>query len=305
MSTESSTATEVLIIGGSYAGLAAAMSLGRALRRVVVLDSGLPCNRQTPHAHNFLTQDGETPAAIRARGRAQVLAYPTVSLVADTAVAATRQGPDFVVTTAAGTTITACKLLFATGVADELPALPGFAECWGISVLHCPYCHGYEVHGQPLGVLGNGDTGFEFARLIRHWTPQLTLFTNGPATFNPEQQRQLGAAGVTVEQDQLTALEHEVGQLRQVHLSGGRPRALAALFAHVPFRQHCALPAALGCALTEAGHVQVDELQKTSVPGVYAAGDATTPLRAVAAAVAAGTKAGAFVNHELLRELAW
>ncbi|MCB2407976.1 NAD(P)/FAD-dependent oxidoreductase [Hymenobacter lucidus] len=302
---ENITQTEVLIIGGSYAGLAAAMSLGRALRRVVVLDSGQPCNRQTPHAHNFLTQDGETPAAIRERGRAQVLAYPTVTFVAEQAVAATRQPTGFAVTTAAGHTITARKLIFATGVRDLLPALPGFAECWGISVLHCPYCHGYEVHGQPLGVLGNGEIGFEFARLIRHWTPQLTLFTNGPATLTAEHTRQLRAAGIRVEEGEITQLVHESGQLQHLRLREGRSIERTALFARVPFEQSSPLPAALGCALTELGHLQVDEMQKTSVAGIYAAGDATTPMRAVAAAVAAGSKAGAMLNHELIAERVW
>ena len=146
---EDPTFAEVVIIGGSYAGLAAAMSLGRALRRVIILDSGQPCNRSTPHAHNFLTQDGETPSAIRAKARAQVLTYPTVTFLTGQAVAAVRRGPDFWVTTADNVVYRAPKLIFATGVRDQLPNLPGFAECWGISVLHCPYCHGYEVHGQP------------------------------------------------------------------------------------------------------------------------------------------------------------
>lgn len=299
---ENSTQTEVLIIGGSYAGLAAAMSLGRALRRVVVLDSGLPCNHQTPHAHNFLTQDGETPGAIRDRGRAQVLAYPTVSLVDGQAVAAVRQPTGFAVTTVAGLTIMARKLIFATGVRDLLPALPGFAECWGVSVLHCPYCHGYEVQGQPLGVLGNGDTGFEFARLIRNWTPRLTLFTNGLATFTAGQAQQLRAAGISIEEGEIARLAHESGQLQHILLRDGRALELTAVFARVPFEQHSLLPAALGCALTEMGHLQVDEMQKTSVAGIYAAGDATTPMRAVAAAVAAGSKAGAVLNHELIAE---
>ncbi|MET4107549.1 NAD(P)/FAD-dependent oxidoreductase [Hymenobacter sp. UYP22] len=297
---EPNSSVEVVIIGGSYAGLAAAMSLGRALRTVLVLDSGQPCNRQTPYSHNFLTQDGETPAAIRAKALAQVLQYPTVQVVQEQAMQAEKTPAGFLVTTASGQLIAAQKLIFATGIQDLMPALPGFAECWGISVLHCPYCHGYEVHGQPLGVLGNGDAGFMQARLIRNWTPQLTLFTNGPATLSPQQTLQLREAGIRTEETPLQALYHERGHLQQVVLQGGRQVPLAALFAHVPFRQHCELPVLLGCTLTESGHLQVDDWQKTSVPGVYAAGDATTPMRTVAVAVAAGTKAGAFVNHELL-----
>ncbi|MCB2378954.1 NAD(P)/FAD-dependent oxidoreductase [Hymenobacter sp. BT635] len=295
--------TEVLIIGGSYAGLSAALALGRARRRVVVLDSGQPCNRQTPHAHNFLTQDGEAPDVIRAKGRAQVLAYPSVTLVADEAITARQQGAGFVVTTAAGGTVTAAKLVLATGIKDLLPTLPGFAECWGVSVLHCPYCHGYEVSDQPLGVLGNGGLGFEFARLIAHWTPMLTLLTDGPSTLSPEQADQLLHHGIRIEQEPLRALEQQQGQLRAVVLASGRRVPLTALFARVPFALHSQLPVSLGCALTDTGLVQVDEMQRTSVPGVFAAGDATTPMRAVSMAVAAGGKAGAMLNHELITEL--
>ena len=132
-------------IGGSYAGLSAALSLGRAMRRVLMLDSGQPCNWQTPHSHNFLTQDGSPPAALAAVARAQVLAYPTVQLRNDLATGVT--GASFTVTTAAGPTVRAKKLLFATGICDLLPPVPGLATCWGISVIHCPYCHGYEYQG--------------------------------------------------------------------------------------------------------------------------------------------------------------
>ncbi|UOQ55687.1 NAD(P)/FAD-dependent oxidoreductase [Hymenobacter cellulosivorans] len=293
---------EVLIIGGSYAGLAAAMALGRARRRVIVLDSGRPCNQQTPHSHNFLTQDGETPEAIRSKARIQVLAYPTVTLLAGEAVAAARQGAGFVVSTAAGETIEAGKLIFATGVRDLLPATPGFAEAWGISVLHCPYCHGYEVRDEPLGVLGNGDMGFEFARLIHHWSPKLTLFTNGPATLTSEQTQRLHHHGIRIVEAEIQRLDHAAGYLRSVELATGAPVPLTALFARMPFELHCPLPLELGCTLTEMGHLQVDEMQRTSVPGIYAAGDATTPMRAVATAVAAGNKAGAMLNHELIGE---
>ncbi|RSK29888.1 NAD(P)/FAD-dependent oxidoreductase [Hymenobacter metallilatus] len=291
---------EVLIVGGSYAGLAAALSLGRALRSVLVLDSGQPCNRQTPRAHNFLTQDGEHPAVIRAQGLAQVQQYPTVSFRQDMALHIQKDGPEFVVTTESGQRIAARKLIFASGIRDMLPTLPGFAECWGISVLHCPYCHGYEVRGQALGVLSNGEPGYLQARLIRNWTPHLTLFTNGPSTLDATQTRQLYEQNIALVETPIQAVEHSQGRLHHLLLQNEVAVPLAAVFTHVPFEQHTALPARLGCAFTSAGHVQVDDWQRTSVPGVYAAGDATTPMRSVANAVAAGTKAGAFVNHELL-----
>jgi thioredoxin reductase len=294
---------DALIIGGSYAGLSAAMALGRSRRRVLLLDTGRPCNRQTPHSHNFLTQDGATPAALRAQALAQVLHYPTVELRADEALTASAL-PDggFRVETAAGASLTAPKLLLATGVIDLLPTLPGFAECWGISVLHCPYCHGYEVADQRLGVFGNGDMGFEFARLIHNWSPQLTLFTNGLSTLTEAQQQVLARHGIAVVETPLAGFDHAQGQLRAVQLADGTMHPLDAVFARVPFEQAGTLARQLGCAFTEMGHVQVDDFQRTSLPGVFAAGDATTPFRAVSAAVAAGSKAGALINMELIAE---
>jgi thioredoxin reductase len=176
-----------VIMGGSYAGLSAAMVLGRALRRVVIIDSGLPCNRQTPHTHSFITQDGATPAHIAAVAKGQVLAYPTVSFQTGTVVSVTGSATAFTVRTAASETIHARKVLFATGVRDQLPFISGFAECWGISVIHCPYCHGYEYRDQPTGILVNGPTALDFGKLIRNWTKKLTIFTNGGPQFSAVQ----------------------------------------------------------------------------------------------------------------------
>ncbi|RAK70606.1 NAD(P)/FAD-dependent oxidoreductase [Hymenobacter edaphi] len=291
---------DVLIIGGSYAGLSAALVLGRSLRRVLVLDAGRPCNRQTPHAHGFLTRDGTPPAELAALARAQLAAYPSVQLRAATAVRATAEAGGFRVDTAAGPAYAARKLLLATGLHDELPPVPGLAECWGISVLHCPYCHGYEVHGQPLAVLGNGDAGFEFARLLHHWSPDLRLLTNGPGTLSAEQAAHLAARGVAVIEEPLQAVEHQAGQLHHLRLAGGARLPLRALFARVPFRQASELGAQLGLALTPTGLLAADEFGRTAVPGLYVAGDNSSPMRQLAAAVANGSKAAAFINHELI-----
>lgn len=293
---------DVIIIGGSYAGLSAALALGRAIRQVVVLDSGQPCNRQTPHSHNFLTQDGSTPAAIAAVAREQVLAYPTVQLHQDAAVAAAGENNNFTVTTASGAVVHARKLLFATGIRDIMPVMPGFAECWGISVIHCPYCHGYEYRGQPTGILANGDVAAEMGVLIRNWSDKLTIFTNGPATLTPEQRQRLADRGVSIEEAPVRLLLHQAGYLTHLDLADGRTLPLTALYARLPFEQHCALPGDLGCMYSETDYLTVDNFQKTSVPGVYAAGDATSPMRAVAAAVAAGMMAGAMLNRELVFE---
>ncbi|ALI99346.1 NAD(P)/FAD-dependent oxidoreductase [Rufibacter tibetensis] len=299
---EERTDVDVIIIGGSYAGLSAAMALGRSLRKVLILDTGPPCNRQTPHSHNFLTQDGETPAAIAQKAREQVLAYPTVTFKAEEAVKATRQDNDFQVATASGATYRARKLIFATGIKDLMPDLKGFAECWGISVLHCPYCHGYEVHNQQWGILANGDMGFELVKLLYHWSPKLTLFTNGKPTFTPEQLEVLQKKQVAVEEKELAELLHDQGYVRQVVFTDGSTREVNAIFARPAFVQHCSIPQELGCQLTETGHLQADAFQRTTVPGVLAAGDATTMMRTVALAVAAGSMAGVMVNKELMEE---
>ncbi|GAB2779543.1 FAD-dependent oxidoreductase [Rhabdobacter roseus] len=292
---------EVIIVGGSYAGLAAAMTLGRSLRKVLVLDSQLPCNRQTPHSHNFLTHDGEVPAAITARATEQVLRYDSVQLRYDKAIEAGKEGEDFWVRTESGGTFRAPKVLFTTGVWDQMPAIEGFSDCWGISVLHCPYCHGYEVSHEALGVLANGEKAFDYVRLIHHWSHNLALFTNGPSQLTADQTQHLDSLGIDIVQPEVTSVVHENGYLSKVLLSDGSSRALRALYAHVPFVQHCDLPAQLGCQLTEQGYIQIDDFHTTTVPGVYAAGDNTTPMRAVWAAVAAGHKVGVFINTELIK----
>lgn len=293
---------DVIIIGGSYAGLSSALLLGRSLRRVLVLDSGKPCNRQTPHAHGFLTRDGETPARLAAIAREQVLAYPTVSLLNDTAVRAYRQADGFRVETQSGAQFSARKLVLATGVEDLMPDLPGFAECWGRSVLHCPYCHGYEVHGQPLGVLGNGDVGYEMATLIQHWSRDLTLFTNGPATLTESQRHVLDRLNVRVVEPEIASITHQDGFLTAIQFADGRSVPLTALFARVPFRQRHDLAGQLGCELTESGLITVTEFGETNVPGVCAVGDVSSQMRQLSMAVASGVKAAAWLNRELIAE---
>ena len=170
---------DVIIIGGSYAGLAAGMALGRAMRKVLIIDDGKPCNRQTPHSHNFITHDGEAPAAIAGLAKLQVSRYETVQFFKGLATNGIKTQYGFEITVASGKTFAAKKIIFATGIRDILPGINGLAAWWGISVLHCPYCHGYEVRHEKTGILGNGEFAFDFARLISNWTNDLALFTNG------------------------------------------------------------------------------------------------------------------------------
>jgi len=295
---------DVIIIGGSCAGLSAALVLGRSLRQVLIIDAGRPCNRQTPASHGFLTRDGETPAQLLATARQQLNHYPTVQLRAGT-VSRAEQTPDgFRVTTEPmddneGESFVSRKLL-ATGLFDIMPDLPGFAECWGRSVLHCPYCHGYEVHGQPLGVLANGDVGYEMATHIQHWAGQLTLFTNGPSILTATQQAILGQLNIPIIETPILAIEHQAGMLTGLLFDDGSQMHPAAVFSRVPFRQHTDLATQLGCTVAENGLIDVSEFGETTVPGVFAAGDATTLFRQVAFAVSNGSKAGVWINRELL-----
>lgn len=293
---------DVIIIGGSFAGLAAAMSLGRALKQVLIIDSEQPCNRQTPHSHNFITHDGETPAAIKAAAKKQVLLYSTVHYQTGVVTSVQGEYPNFAVHTADGNRHQALRIIFATGVKDIMPDIKGFAECWGISVIHCPFCHGYEYTGQATGILMNGDDAFGQARLISNWTSNLTIFTNGKSMLTEEQTVKLTAKNIRIVEDEISQLVHDKGYLKHILLAGGAIYPLAALYARPAFVQHCNIPAQLGCQLTDTGHLKTDELKRTTVQGVYAAGDNTTPMRSVALAVAAGTSAGAFIIHDIISE---
>jgi len=291
---------DVIIVGGSYSGLAAAMALGRALKRVLVIDSGKPCNRQTPFSHNFITHDGRAPGEISGLARRQVAAYETVEFFHGLAVSGTRTEGAFEIRVDSGERFRAKKLIFASGIRDIMPDIPGFAACWGISVLHCPYCHGYEVRNGTTGILGNGDYGFEFSQLISNWTKDLTLFTNGPSTLSPAQAAKLHTHNVRIVEGVIERLDHTDGRLENIVFADGTTHALKALYARVAFEQHCAIPEALGCELTEEGYIKVDASQNTTVPGVFACGDNATRMRTVAGAVAMGTTAGMMANREMI-----
>ena len=291
---------EIIIVGGSYAGLSAAMALGRSRRNVLVIDSGKPCNASAIQSHNFLTQDGESPTVIASVGKAQVLAYPTITFIEDFVVSTTGEDGNFQIGCASGKSYFSKKLIFAAGVKDLLPVTPGFKECWGKSIIHCPYCHGYEYVDQPTGILANGEVAFSFGQLIHNWTNKLTIFTNGSSLINKENTLKLGSLGVSIVTDEIVKFDHEDGHLNRVLLNNGISYSLNTFYARVPFEQHCSGILEIGCKLTDEGFVQVDELSKTNIPGIYAAGDCTTLFRSLAGAVASGSKAGAMVNHEII-----
>jgi thioredoxin reductase len=229
-----------------------------------------------------------------------VLKYPSVKWQHAFVDQAKANQDGFLISTTTGDVFSTKKLLLATGVKDQLLQIPGFAECWGISVLHCPYCHGFEVKNQVLGVMGNGEQGFEFARLIHHWSKNLTLFTNGPSSLQEDQTQYLNAKQIGIVETPIKELIHKAGQLEGIQLADGNIKSMQALFARVPFVLSGQLANQLGCTLNAQGLIQVDEFKKTNVPGVFAAGDNSSIFRALSAVIAAGTQAGAFINHELI-----
>lgn len=291
---------DVIIIGGSYAGLAAAMALGRALRSVLIIDGGKPCNRQTPHSHNFLTQDGSTPKMIADLAKAQVLHYPTIQWYEGLAMDVIRIKDGFEIETDDGQWFSAKKLVFATGIRDVLPSIPGLEQCWGISVLHCPFCHGYEVRQQPTVILGNGDSGFEMAALLSNWTHDLTVYTNGTSSFTEEQLQKMAAHAIRIEEEPIDRLIHHDGHVQQVLFNNGNTAAVQTMYVRAPFVQHSPLPEKLGCEFTPEGYIKTEVTQQTNIPDVFACGDNSSRMRTVANAIASGTTAGISLTKMLV-----
>jgi len=290
---------EVIIIGGSYAGLSAAMALGRSLRNVLIIDSGLPCNRQTPHSHNFITQDGERPHLIAEKAKEQVLRYHTVRFHSGLAVSGKKTEEGFVISTQSGESFAAKKLILATGIKDMLPGIKGFSECWGISVIHCPYCHGYEFRAQKTGILANGEKAFHIASLVKHLTDDVTILTLGKADFHAGQTARLAKHKIAIVEAGISEIVHANGHIKNVLFDDGTQRSFRAVYAAVPFTQHSDIPALLGCALTDQGYIKVDPFQQTTIDGVFACGDNTGNMRSVASSVYGGNLAGAMANKAL------
>ncbi|MDG0024634.1 NAD(P)/FAD-dependent oxidoreductase [Trinickia sp. Y13] len=293
---------DVIVVGGSFAGLSAAMQLARAKRRVLVLDDRRPRNRFAPHSHGFLGQDGKAPAEIIGEATAQLAAYPTARIVVREASKAERIGERFVVTQSDGTTLSADRLILATGVRDELPSLPGLEERWGLSVLHCPYCHGYEVGNKRLGVLATHALSVHQAVLVSDWGPT-TWFTQGIAQPTPEEAALLDTRNVLIEPTPVVEVIGASPNITGLRLTDGRIAAIDALFIAPRTRMASPLAAQLGCAFEEGpmgAVIRVDEWKQTSVPGVFAAGDASSMWSNATFASAAGVAAGVAAHRSLI-----
>lgn len=293
---------DVIVVGGSYAGLSAALALVRARKRVLIIDAGQRRNRFVRTAHNLLGQDGRTPEEIFRNARADVAAYPTATFIDGCAVAATASDHGFTVTLADGLAHLAARLVLAIGVEDDLPDLPGLRESWGNGVFHCPYCHGYEVAGQRLGVLAFDATATRLANMIPEWGPT-TFLTNGVVSLTASERDALEGRGVVIEDMAVSAVINSDRGVEGIRLSDGRMIGLDALFILTPTRLASPLAGQLGCAIDDTAvgpTIGVDTLGQTTVPGVFAAGDAAQFDKSLAGAVASGRLAGTMAHHSLL-----
>ncbi|MBB6377103.1 thioredoxin reductase (NADPH) [Pseudonocardia eucalypti] len=292
---------DVVVIGGGVAGLAAATMLGRSRRRVVVVDAGEPRNAPAEHLHGFLSRDGAAPTELLAAARREVRSYGG-ELTKGRAEGVDRlEGDGFAVRLDGGGRLTTRAVLVATGLRDELPEIPGLAERWGREVLHCPYCHGYEVRDRPLGVVGGENRPFTLhqAQLIRQWSGDVVFFPNRIELAEGERRR-LDARGVRVVEGEVARVVAGAGGGLGVELAGGRLVERAALFVGPRFAPRDGLLAGLGCARGEDGWVATDRTGRTSVDGVWAAGNVMDSPAQLINAAAQGSAAAVAVNHHLL-----
>jgi thioredoxin reductase len=288
---------DVVVVGGGAAGLSAALVLVRARRTVAVVDAGAPRNAPAAHMHGFLSRDGMPPRELLAAGRAEVAGYGG-SLIDDTVVAIE---PGFQVRLASGAHLRARRVLVATGLRDELPDIPGVRERWGRDLLHCPYCHGYEVRDQPLGVLGGSPEAVQHALLVRQWSPDIVLFPHTDAV-GPAQREQLTARGIRVVEGAVARLVVGNDQLQGVELAGGTVVPRTAVFVRPRFVPNADLLTGLGCAVDEHGWVDHDPVGRTSVAGVWVAGNAADPRAQVISAAGEGSAAAIALSADLVNE---
>lgn len=293
---------DAIIVGGSYAGMAAGLQLARARRQVLVIDAGQRRNRFAKASHGFLGQDGKPPEVIASEARMQLLAYPTVNWIDATAEHA-RGSSDAFSVTADGTSHQGRRLVLATGVVDELPEVPGLRERWGRSVFMCPYCDGYELNQGRIGVLAADARSFHHAMMLPDWGDTI-LFTNGAYTPSTDEYDALVRRGVSIERERVIAVS---GEAATVVLADGRSCQLSGLFV-IP-RVHIASPLAaqLGCTIEDAAMgpiIATDPTKATSVPGIYACGDTARMMASVTLAVADGAMAGIAAHRSLIFDAA-
>lgn len=297
---------DVIVVGGGAAGLSGALVLARSRRSVLVIDAGEPRNAPAAGVHGYLTRDGMNPASLLAVGREEVRGYG--ALVVDGRVSSAERGDDgFTVTLNDGRTAAAKRLLVTTGLLDELPGVRGLRERWGRDVLHCPYCHGWEVQDQPIGVLASGPKATHQAQLFRQLTPDVTLFLHTGPALSDDDREQLAARDIAIVDGEVERLEVTDDRLSGVRLRGGEVIPLQALVVGPRFAARAEVLLSLGLTVTEhplgIGHfIDSDATGLTLVPGVWVAGNVTDPMAQVVSSAAAGAMAGAVINADLVVE---
>lgn len=293
----------VIIIGGSFAGLAAALQLGRARRKVTVLDTGLPRNRFASHSHGLLGHDHKPPLDILAEARQQLTRYPTIRLVNARADSVSGTIDNFSVLTGDGESLGARRLILSYGVVDQMPAVPGFAESWGTSIVPCPYCDGFEVATQHWGLVWSGPPSHNYVRLYQDWTDTLTVFADGH-DIAPDIRADLASRHIPVVDGRITEIARHRGHSATVKLDAARDVAVDILFAHPRNKPSASLYESLGIATVNTPFgiaLKVDERRETSIPGIYAAGDLANPAMAsVTTAISQGATAGISAQQSML-----
>jgi thioredoxin reductase len=290
---------DAIVVGGSYAGLSAALQLARARRNVLVIDEGKRRNRFADVSHCLLGRDGRHAGDIATEGRAQLLAYPTVHWLDGRVEEARRLDPGFEIVTGDGSAYQAARLVLAMGVTDDLPEIPGLKERWGKSVFNCPYCHGFELEQQPVGVIATSVESMRQALLMPDWAPT-TLFVNGEFRPDEAQLAHLEERGVTVERIAIAAL---TGENVTVELIDGRILPLQGLFLLPDTRVTSPIAEQLGCEFVDGGHcvyIKTGDAKGTTVHGVFACGDAARPGGSVPLAIGDGALAGITVHQSLI-----
>jgi thioredoxin reductase len=301
------TTWDCIVVGAGAAGLSAALVLGRARQRTLVVDAGGPSNRGAEGIGGLLGHDGRPPAALYAAGRHELAAYPTVELRSGQVVDGERHDGGFVLELADGSREASRRVLLATGMDYRFPALPGIEERFGRSVFHCPFCHGWEVRDQALAVLDRGAPGARRALLLRVWSDDVTLLSDGPAELDVEDAERLRGAEVTVDERRVAELRGPDSTLTAVAFADGGTHLCHGLLVPVTLHQRSALAEQLGAAAADPGPVAVDAVEvdptfHTSVPGLFAAGDVSSQMPSVANAVAAGSTAAAMIVQGLMAE---
>ncbi|EKS6735771.1 NAD(P)/FAD-dependent oxidoreductase [Enterobacter asburiae] len=294
---------DVIIIGGSFAGLAAALQLGRARRKVTVLDTGRQRNRFAGRSHGVLGHDHKPPQDILAEARQQLARYPTIKLVNARAESVSGTIDDFCVVTDDNESLRARRLILSYGVADQMPDIPGFAESWGTSIIPCPYCDGFEVADQHWGLIWSGVQSHNQVRLFHDWTNRLTVFGNGH-DISFDIRADLATRQVSLIDGRITEIEPHGSHSATIRIESGPDVSVDILFAHPRTRPSASLHDALGLATvnTPTGiALKTDERRETSMPGIYAAGDLANPgIPSVTTAAWQGTMAGIFAQQSML-----